>query len=261
MYLKTLISFLIISSTVLSQYSNNKPKTNVSKKQTIGAPKTQISANYGTLQDIDGNTYRTIKIGTQTWMADNLKVKRFNDGSLIDNLTDNIEYVFLNNASGSKSFPCWNYYNNDNSNNLNYGKLYNIAVVNVKINNNKNICPAGWHVPSKNDLEVLFNSLGGIEQVDNYFVNDQAGKKLKSKDLWKISDSPGLNSSFFNAVPGGSGIAEVFTAKGEIGTYWSSDNSISGESWCLNLFNDEEFALIQSMPNLHVGYSIRCLQD
>jgi len=263
MNFKLFIVFMVLSSTIFSQNSKGAKKAPATVKKTapLPPPRIIVPANYGSVQDIDGNTYRTIKIGEQTWMADNLKVTRFNDGSVLEKITDISNYVLNNNESGTKSFPSWNYYENDKTNNLNYGKLYNFAVINLEINNGRNICPVGWHVPSKNDFEVLFNTLGGIEKVDNYLANMDAGKKLKSKDFWKLSETPGQNSFYFNALPGGCGIIISFESKDEIGTYWSSSNSIIGETWCLNLFHDDDLALIQSMPNLHTGYSIRCLQD
>ena len=93
------------------------------------------------IKDVDGNVYKTVTIGTQTWMAENLKVSKYSDGTPIPNITDNIQWSNLTTGA-------WSYYNNDASNNTKYGKLYNWYVVSPITNGNKNVCPSGWHVPT-----------------------------------------------------------------------------------------------------------------
>lgn len=118
----------------------------VNTNQNNNNTNSQFNSNvsYGTVSDIDGNTYNTIQIGTQTWMAENLRVTKYRDGTLIPNLTDNIQWA--NNTTGA-----WCYYNNDANNNIPYGKLYNFYAV----NNSKNICPNGWHMPNIGEWSVL----------------------------------------------------------------------------------------------------------
>jgi len=95
---------------------------------------------FGTVSDIEGNIYKTIRIGNQTWMAENLKTTKYNDGELIPNITVDVEWLEF--SSGAY---CW--YNNDGTRNKNtYGALYNWYSVNTG-----KLCPAGWHVPSNKE--------------------------------------------------------------------------------------------------------------
>ena len=82
------------------------------------------------IKDIDGNVYKTVTIGTQTWMAENLKTSKYNDGSSIPNITDETQWT--NTTAGA-----WCYYDNDDVNNAKYGKLYNWYTVNSTSNGKK----------------------------------------------------------------------------------------------------------------------------
>ena len=234
MNFKLFIVFMVLSSTIFSQNSKGAKKAPATVKKTapLPPPRIIVPANYGSVQDIDGNTYRTIKIGEQTWMADNLKTKRFNDGTAISNIKDNFEYSF-------HEGPNWNYYNNDYSKNSDYGKLYNAYVV----NNELNVCPTGWHIPSRNEFITLFKSIGEfvIDEEDNSVSSYVAGEKLKSQQFWNRPNKGALNTSFFNALPGGTGLSEEFGGMGNYAYYWSSDRSKRGENWCLSLLHDQEY--------------------
>jgi len=93
------------------------------------------------VSDIDGNTYKTVQIGTQVWMAENLKTAKYNDGTMIPEITDNNQW-------SNFTYSAWCYYDNHSANNAKYGKLYNWYSVSKKNNRNKNVCPTGWHVPT-----------------------------------------------------------------------------------------------------------------
>jgi hypothetical protein len=114
------------------------------------------------VKDIDGNNYKTVYIGTQEWMAENLKTSKYSDGTAIPNVIDNNQWSKL-------TIGAWSYYNNDAVNNTKYGKLYNWYTVNPTTNENKNVCPTGWHVPTDADWTVLTDYLGG---------NVQAGENM-----------------------------------------------------------------------------------
>ncbi len=139
---------------------------------------------YGSVSDIDGNIYKTIQIGTQTWMAENLKTTKFNDGTPLVNVTDNFEW-----ENSTDDGYCW--YNNDASSyKTTYGALYNWnAVI-----DNRNLCPAGWHVPTTPEWYTLKTYLGG-ESV----VGDQV--KESGTTHWVGSNS-GSNETGFTALPG-----------------------------------------------------------
>ena len=105
--------------------------------------------NYGSVTDIDGNNYKTIQIGTQTWIDGNLKTTRYNDGTVIPNVTD----IYAWEALTTPGF-CW-YDNNEDTNKATYGALYNWFAVNTG-----KLCPVGWHVPTDAEWTTLTTYLG-----------------------------------------------------------------------------------------------------
>jgi len=100
--------------------------------------------NCGTVSDYDGNIYNTVIIGTQCWMKENLKTTKYNDGTSIPNISDNTAWSGLTDGAYCD-------YENDPSNSVIYGKLYNFYAV----KNALKICPTGWHVPSDGEWNVL----------------------------------------------------------------------------------------------------------
>jgi uncharacterized protein (TIGR02145 family) len=142
------------------------------------------------VKDIDGNVYKTIFIGEQEWMKENLKAKRFNDGTQIPNVTQAGDWV-------NRTTPAYSDYENSESNATTYGRLYNLYAV----SGNQNVCPTGWHVPSLNEWNVLINTLGG-ESI--------AGGKMKvvgnsqvTGGLWNPPNEGATNESEFSALPAG----------------------------------------------------------
>jgi uncharacterized protein (TIGR02145 family) len=107
------------------------------------------TVEYGSMTDQEGNSYKTIVIGTQTWMAENLKTTRYRNGDLIPFVTDMKQWINL--ASGAY---CW--YNNEIIYKSTYGALYNWYTV----NDSRNIAPAGWHIPDDDEWLTLINYLG-----------------------------------------------------------------------------------------------------
>ncbi len=102
-----------------------------------------------TVNDIDGNTYNKVRIGSQIWMGENLKTTRLNDGMEVPNVTDTLAWSEMKGMG-----YCW--YNNDVANKNIYGALYNWFTVNTS-----QLCPAGWHVPTDADWSTLETYLGG----------------------------------------------------------------------------------------------------
>ncbi len=138
-----------------------------------------------TVIDIDGNVYKIITIGTQTWMAENLKTTKLYDGTSIPNITKSSDWYVL------KTFAyCW--YNNDSTINKNvYGALYNWYTVFTD-----KICPQGWHVPSNDEWTTLTTFIGGLSN---------AGGALKEIDTthWNSPNTNATNESGFTALPSG----------------------------------------------------------
>lgn len=199
-----------------------------------------------TVTDIDGNVYRTVKIGTQTWMAEDLKVITFKNGAPIDNIlgvdvgTPSWRYA----TSGAY---CW--YNNNVGSKKTYGALYNWSAVNSGV-----LAPKGWHVPSIDEWKVLIEFLGG-EKV--------AGGKLKEAgtDHWHTPNTGADNSTGFTALPGGGRLESLnFTAIGYKGWWWSSTKK--------NLFNSYFVGISYAKSEIGIstissstGLPVRCIKD
>jgi uncharacterized protein (TIGR02145 family) len=199
------------------------------------------------LIDIDNNTYKTVPIGTQQWMAENLKVTKYNDGTIIPNITDDTQWSNL--RSGA-----WAYYKNDAANNAKYGILYNWYAVSKTSNGNKNVCPTGWHLPTDAEWTVLTDYLGG-ESV--------AGGKMKEVGTtnWNSSNTNATNTSLFTGLPGGYRISNGdYTTIGGGGNWWSSTENLTNDAWNrnLNTYNGDAY---RSSSLKKYGLSVRCLRD
>ncbi len=177
---------------------------------------TEIGYLSGTIKDIEGNLYKTLKIGSQQWMAENLKTTKYNDGSEIMNIYNNSQSL------DSKSAK-WSYYNNDTFNNNHYGKLYNWYTIDKSLNGFRNVCPTDWHIPSYSEWRTLINFLGGF---------NIAGEKLKEIGLtsWELPNTNANNSSLFTALPGGYLEADLnYYGLNKTGFWWSSEHQFSEE--------------------------------
>lgn len=199
---------------------------------------------YGTVTDVEGNVYKTITIGTQTWMAENLKTTKYRNGNLIPNVTANASWAAL--ATGAY---CW--YNNDATTyKAAYGALYNWYAV----ADSRNIAPTGWHVPTDAEWTTLTNFLGG-ETV--------SGGKLKETGTqhWSSPNTGATNSSGFIALPSGYRYYNgAFYNIGYDGDFWSSSAYTTTNA----LYRDLYYFyanVTRSNINKQSGLSVRCVHD
>lgn len=186
-----------------------------------------------------------IKIGTQTWTCTNLNVSIFSNGDTIPEAKSIAEWV----KAGQNKQPAWCYYNNDPSNGVTYGKLYNWYAV----NDPRGLAPKGWHIPTDTEWTILTDYLGGM---------DSAGKKIKSSSGWNGIN--GNNSSGFNAIPGGNRHnGGEFLGLGYGSRWWSATENGIEEAWCRMVFFDgDEVTRICNKKNCDgkdYGLYIRCL--
>jgi uncharacterized protein (TIGR02145 family) len=198
----------------------------------------------GTLSDIDGNTYSTVVIGTQTWMAENLKTTKYNNGDLIGTTTP----ATLDISSELTPKYQWAYDGNE-INVATYGRLYTgYAITGIR-----NVCPSGWHVPSDPEWTTLANYLGG-ESV--------AGYKLREASTIYWIDNIGVtNETGFAALPGGErDISGNFDSIRNIGIWWSSTEDNEGNLWFRYMFSDSG-NVADAASSLAAGFSVRCLKD
>ncbi len=206
-------------------------------------PKSNPTSSYGpNISDVDGNSYKTVYIGTQHWMAENLKVTKYNDGTALSNISNLEQLTTL-------KIPAWCYYNYDVSNNLNFGKLYNYYTISLS---NKNVCPAGWHIPLDAEWRVLINFLGG---------QSVAFDKLKeSGNTNWLEKNSASNSTLFTALPGGMINVNGFGGKNYYGNWWTAtviNNNFN--FWVYSISANSIMNLDNGVKDS--GYSIRCLKD
>jgi len=172
----------------------------------------------GTVTDYDSNVYKTVKIGDQWWMAENLKVTHYRNGDPIPNVTDATEWNALTTGAYCN-------YDNNSSNAEIYGRLYNWYAV-----TDSNIAPEGWHVPSDAEWETLVNYLGG---------GSVAGGKLKETGTthWNSPNEGATNESGFAALPGGYRYVNgYFYYLGDFAHVWSSTEYGSYSAWARKLY-------------------------
>lgn len=196
------------------------------------------------ISDIDGNEYNTIKIGTQTWMTEDHKTTKYNDGTPIHQLTPSerncpLFVSYCNHYSGP-------YYINTMT--FVPGRAYDFGAV-----YSKKLAPKGWHVPSNEDMAALVEYLGG---------SDMAGGKLKEAGIshWHNPNTGATNESGFSAVPSFSNKV-VFDNDGTTVNYWSVDyiSGTGGRVWTL-LNNSSQINQSYSKYS-NDGFTVRCIKD
>jgi uncharacterized protein (TIGR02145 family) len=223
-------------------YATNGTGTGYGNQITIGTR----------IDDVDGNTYSTTLIGSQLWMAENLKTTLYRGGGSIPYVTDATSWSGL-------STPAYCWFNNDPSTYKPlYGAIYNWFVVNTG-----NLCPTGWHVPSDGEFGTLELTLGmAPADITNllYRGTDQ-GTQLKNTTGWAAGQN-GTNTSGWSALPGGYrwGVDGTFQALGNF-TYWWSSTAASGtEAWYRRL--DGTSAQVYRFPVINqCGKYVRCLKN
>jgi len=216
------------------------------------------------VNDIEGNIYRTVEIGNQWWMAENLKTTKFSDGTDIPLETINTIWTEL-------STPAYHWYDNDQET---YGEKYGALYNWYSINTGK-ICPSDWHIPTDSEWKELESTLGILpEDIDSFgFRGAYVGSKLAGNaELWKtewfessaIVSNSHFGSSGFTALPGGADfhcpelicIDEV----GTIGSWWSSTEFDTNNVWSRRLFRLSD-RVFRENHNKKSGLSVRCVRD
>jgi uncharacterized protein (TIGR02145 family) len=195
--------------------------------------------------DIEGNVYKTVKIGTQTWMGENLKTTKYNNGDLIGTTTPSTKDYSL------EPTPKYQWASNGNESTVStYGRLYTWDAV----NDNRGLYPTGWHVPTDNDWTILTNYLGG---------ESKAGGKLKETGItyWPSPNLGATNESSFSALPGGyHDRFGSFYNFGYSAFWWSATEGDAIHSWCRYLYHIDNIVYNGNLMKSD-GYSVRCVTD
>ncbi|MDM7925110.1 MAG: FISUMP domain-containing protein [bacterium] len=195
-----------------------------------------------TVTDIDGNVYRTVRIGNQWWTAENLRTVHYRNGEPIPNVTDNSAWSSLTTGAYCD-------YENNSDNVSTYGRLYNwFAVM-----DSRNLAPEGWHVPTDAEWQALINTLGG---------SSVAGGKMKEEGTthWSFSSETVKNESGFTALPAG---GRFFGGSLNMGTdafFWSSSERDAGNAWRVNL-NYLHLETSRKDYFKEAGFSVRLVRD
>ncbi|WP_458451285.1 fibrobacter succinogenes major paralogous domain-containing protein [Fibrobacter sp.] len=256
------------SETSVSSSSTKPSSSSVESSSSDGyvEPSTVVK---GTMTDErDGQTYKTVTIGTQTWMAENLNYA----------YTDVPYNYTLNDSSYTSDSTSW-CYKDSVEYCAKYGRLYTWAAAMDSVgewsangkgcgNGNKcsptypvrGICPEGWHLPTQTEWDTLITAVGGRSAVPE--IRNTTGKKLKSTSGWYYSDGEnGTDDYSFTALPAGFGGFIVSYCNG--GTYayfWSSTEYGDLYAYIMELSHDSDKARLASHDKFF-GYSVRCVQD
>jgi len=213
---------------------------------------------YRTMTDQEGNVYKTVKIGNQWWMAENLKTTKYRNGDNIDHVTGNSQWEGLTTGA-------YCYYDNNSSYAADYGALYNWYAV----NDSRNIAPAGWHVPTDEEWKQLEMYLGMSQnEADNTgWRGTNEGGKLKETGtiedgtgLWYAPNTGATNESGFTARPGGYRFGSgYFYSMGYLAYYWSATRYGNIDAWYrgLRYYYDD---VRRYGTSKRLGFSIRLVR-
>ncbi len=183
------------------------------------------------ITDADGNSYRTIKIGNQIWMVDNLRATRYNDGTPIATASEIGDLR-------KTTMPAYSVHNNGKAK---YGHLYNWYAVNTG-----KLAPKGWHIPTKQDWDLLINYLGGFSK---------AGDKMKSNS-WSPNGTSG-----FDAIPAGFlANSGMFTNVGNAAFWWSTRERNAGQADYVKIMSSLPGALSNGAVK-QFFLSVRCVKN
>jgi uncharacterized protein (TIGR02145 family) len=238
--------------------NNNGGNTNPTANHTCGEPNIHNpNLTYGSLTDQEGNTYKTIVIGTQEWMAENLKTSIYRNGDPIPTNLDSATWANTTNGA-------WEYYDNDFNYACPFGKLYNWHAC----MDNRQLCPVGWHVPSDAEWSTLINFLD--PSADGGNNSNNAGEQMKTigsiqyeTGLWhEEGEITGSNSSGFSGIPGGVFIypnLQSFQISIR-GNWWSTSLAPWPSPWIRYLSQDSNDAYRNTL-NPQFAISVRCVRD
>lgn len=198
------------------------------------------------IADIDGSMHKTVTIGNQVWMQENLNITRYRNGDIIRQAKTNEEW----NDAGANGEGVWCYYNNDPAHGKKYGKLYNWYAV----HDPRGLAPAGWHIPTDKEWTTVTSALGG---------ENIAGGKMKFSGIsqWQSPNIGSNNDSNFSALPSGMrGINGNFSFIGESAYFWTYSEYSPTKAW-YRVLNHHLITVVRSSEEKIDGLSVRCIAD
>ena len=234
--------FLVFASSCEKDDDNNPASDNPTNGKTTSVFNSSVT--YGTMTDQDGNVYKTVTIGTQTWMAENLRTTIYNDGTAIPNITDNDEWGDLTDGAFC------NYNNTTNIDTIaTYGRLYNWYAVNTG-----KLAPTGWHVPTDAEWIALKDFLSGGYVTGGYL-------KETGTTHWISPNEGATNETGFTALPGGGrSYSGAFDYIGYYGFWWSATKDGAYRAWQSAM--GYYYSNVGGSYNFkELGFSVRCVRD
>ncbi len=200
---------------------------------------------YNSIEDIEGNVYKTVVIGSQTWMAENLRTTKFNDGSTIPLINNKSMWKELTTAGFS-----WPNY--DDGLKSTFGGMYNYYAVSTG-----KLCPSGWHVPDKTEMTTMMYYLGGVAV---------AGGKLKESgtEHWRSPNVGGSNESGFTAIPSSymySEYGELVPIAGTLAFWWLSGDYTTSFADVMDIQDDQERLVTFNTIDFQSGVPVRCIKN
>jgi len=210
---------------------------------------TTITFNFYSCNDLSNNHYSIVKIGSQFWMAENLKT-RYYSGAVTDN---SITYIDNDNTWAQDTLGAYCNYNNLESNADVYGRLYNWYAV----HNTRKICPQGWHVPSAVEWSTMYTLIGGTSIAAGIL-------KESGTTHWATPNSGATNKVGFTALPGGQRNNQVgnYQSLGSGGGWWTDTEVAAFEpsAMLIGMWSDAAYLLVNEFPRSG-GFSVRCVKD
>ena len=215
-----------------------------------------------TVIDVEGNIYKTVTLGSQVWMAENLRTTRYSNGDLIGT-TNPVTLNISGESTPKYQWPC----NGDESKVASFGRIY----TGYAMLDSRNVCPIGWHVPSITEWNTLQNYLiANGYNYDGSVSGNKLAKSIISTDNWTASTNVGapgntdypefINKSGFNARPSGTRGFDAFYSFGSAAFWWSTSIYVGEELACKNIwyeynnFND-------GSSEKNGGIPVRCVKD
>jgi uncharacterized protein (TIGR02145 family) len=204
------------------------------------------STNTNTAEDIDGNIYNTVEIGSQVWMQRNLDVTHYRNGDVIPQVTDEDEWANLTTGA-------WCYYNNDPAN-ASYGKIYNAYAV----HDPRGLAPQGWHVPSQDEINTLIDYSNSL----NPFSSQSTLTEIGFNHWYEPNDTSNLTG--FTALGSGNRMSNGdpgFDGLKQRSWMWSSTLFPGMTTKTLSFLIIPNFEGCNlGLPNEY-GHSVRCIKD
>ena len=213
---------------------------------------------YDAVSDVDGNVYKTIAIGSQTWMAENLRTTRYNDQTEIPLVTGDSAWSSLQTPG-----YCW-YENNEEVFRNIYGAYYNWFTVNTG-----KLCPSGWHVPSDGEWKVLEMELGMTQEAADLLdwrgIEAVKLKETGTMNWYPVSHVSGTNTTGFTALPGGERnlyyTTDTYRNEGFVASWWTSTAITGWNGAYYRSIERSSYGILRFTYSFTQGLNVRCIKD